>query len=167
MITKARTISILAGIFLAGVASGVLLAPLVHHRGPPQPAAPRPFIERTMDRLQQKLQLTPGQKTQIEALMRDSGVVLGKIRRDSWQESMKEIQALNEKIAALLTPEQRTQFTAFQQEQFERLRHRQMEREGRYGFRGDGPPPLPDGLPPLPDRGTGAPPPPLPPPHDD
>lgn len=165
MLTKARSISILSGIFLAGMATGVFLAPFFHHRGPSQPAPPRPFIERTMDRLQQKLDLTPEQKVRIEALMRDSGVVLGKIRRDSWQESMKEINLLNEKIAALLTPAQRVQFTTFQQEQLERLRHRQMEREGRYGFRGDGPPTPPEGLPPLPPEGAAQPPPPPPPPE--
>jgi Spy/CpxP family protein refolding chaperone len=162
MNTKARTILILAAIFGAGLASGVLLAPVLHGRDRPQ-AAPRSFVDRTMDRLEQKLRLTPEQRMQVRELAKESGVELGKIRRDSWQESMKAIQRLNEKIAALLTPEQRIQFDDFHREQFERLRRRQMDREGRYGFRGDGPPPPPDGPPPPADGGAGLPPPPPPP----
>ncbi len=166
MITKARTVWILTGIFLAGLASGFLLAPLVPGRGP-APRTPRPFIDRTMERLEEKLSLAPEQRAKVVELLRESGVELGKIRRDSWLESMKAIQRLNEKIAALLTPEQRVQFDAFQSEQLERLRRRQMDREGRYGFRGDGPPPLPTGIAP-PSGGTqeALPPTPPPPPND-
>lgn len=159
MNTKARTILILAAIFGAGLASGVLLAPVLHGRDRP-PAAPRHFVDRTLDRLEQKLRLTPEQRIQVRELAKESGIELGKIRRDSWQESMKAIQRLNEKIAALLTPEQRVQFDEFQREQFERLRRRQTDREGRYGFRGDAPPP-PAGPPP--DGAVGIPPPPPPP----
>lgn len=163
MNTKARTILILAAIFGAGLASGVLLAPVFHGRDRPQ-AAPRHFVDRTMDGLEQTLRFTPKQRMQVRELAQESSIELGKIRRESWQENMKVIQRLNEKIAALLTPEQRVQFDEFQREQFERLRRRQADREGRYGFRGDAPPPPPAGPPP--DGAVGLPPPPPPPPEN-
>lgn len=141
MLTKPRTILVLVGIFLAGAVSGVFLAPLIRIHRPPAPHAPRPFLVRTMARLEEKLQLTGEQRKQVEVLAQQAGLELGKLRRESWQASVKAIQRLNEGIAAILTPEQRVQFEAYQREQHERLRKRQMDREGRYGFRGDAPPP--------------------------
>jgi Spy/CpxP family protein refolding chaperone len=139
MLTKPRTILVLVGIFLAGVVSGVFLAPLIHFRRPPAPHAPRPFLVRTMARLEEKLQLTAEQRKQVEVLAQQAGLELGKLRRESWQESVKAIQRLNEGIAAILTPEQKVQFESYRREQHERLRKRQMDREGRYGFRSDVP----------------------------
>jgi len=160
MLTKPRTILVLVGIFLAGAVSGVFLAPLIRIHRPPAPHAPRPFLVRTMARLEEKLQLTPEQRKQVEVLAQQAGLELGKLRRESWQESMKTIQRLNAGIAAILTPEQRVQFEAYQREQIERLRKRQMDREGRYGFRGDAPPPPPPGSGPHPAGPGEAPPPP-------
>ena len=147
MLTKPRTILVLVGIFLAGAVSGVFLAPLIRIHRPPAPHAPRPFLVRTMARLEEKLQLTPEQRKQVEVLAQQAGLELGKLRRESWQASVKTIQRLNEGIAAILTPEQKVQFDAYQREQHERLRKRQMDRDGRYGLRGDDlPPPPPPGV---------------------
>ena len=158
MLTKPRTILVLVGIFMAGAVSGVFLAPLIHFRRPHTQHAPRPFLVRTMARLEEKLQLTPEQRKQVEVLAQQAGLELGKLRRESWQESVKAIQRLNAGIAAILTPEQKVQFESYQREQHERLRKRQMDREGRYGLRSDAPPPPPPGSGPHPaGLGDGAP----------
>lgn len=147
MLTKPRTILVLLCIFLAGAVSGVFLAPLVHRPGHER-RMPRAFHERNMDRLEHALALEPAQRADIEALMRATGEELAALRRDSWRDSLQRIRAMNTKIAARLTPEQRVKFEAFQREQLERLLRRQSERDQRRGHgRGDLPPPPPEGAP--------------------
>lgn len=154
MLTKPRTILFLAGIFLAGAVSGVFVAPLVHGRDRGR-LPPRAFHERNMERLERTLELTPEQRTQVDLLLRETGDRLAKMRRESLREGFEQIRAMNVKIAALLTPEQRTKFEAFQREQLERINRHQAERDQRHGRNpADGPPPppeeMPDGPPPTP-----------------
>ena len=149
MNTKPRTLLILAGLFLAGVASGAFLtmrlAPGHHDRAPER----RSFTERTLERMDRALVFTPEQRPQIEALLRTTGDELAKLRHESRRAALEQIRAVNTRIEALLTPEQRIKFRAFQKDQFERMRRHQVERNQREERgrprNGDGPPPPPPG----------------------
>ena len=138
MNTKPRTILILIGLFLAGAASGALLALRLSGR----PAERRPFAERNMERMDQVLGLTPEQKPQIEVILYDTSDELGKLRRTGAEL----IGKMNTQIEALLTAEQKMKFGVFQAEQAERLRRCSAEREqhGRTGREGKPPPPPPN-----------------------
>ena len=156
MLTKPRTILVLSGIFLAGAASGVFLAPLLHRSGGHDRRTMQAFHERNMERLERVLSLTPEQRAQVDKLMRDTGQELAKQRRESWVGSTRKIEELNAKIEAVLNPEQRKQFEVFRKQQQERFHRRMQERDQRLGPHrpGDAPPP-PVGMEP----GAGMPPP--------
>lgn len=149
MNTKPRTILILVGLFLAGAASGALVALRLCGR-PPQRL---PFAERNMERLEHILGLTPEQRSKIEVIVRTTSDEMWKLRHAGAAELGK----MNAQIEVLLSPEQKTKFAVFQMEQAERMRRRMAGREqhGRPGSEGR-PPPPPEGpprgepLPPLP-----------------
>ena len=151
MKTKPRTILILAGLFLAGAASGALVALRMAPRGHDRLPDRRQFIERTLTRMDQAIAFTPVQRPQVEALMRSTGDELSKLRRESWRATALQIREMNKRIAALLTPEQQAKFATFQREQFERMRRHQLDRDpqGRPRRSGEMPPP-PDEMPPEP-----------------
>lgn len=151
MNTKLRTILILVGLFLAGAASGVFLTLRLAPTGRDRVRERRPFVERNLERMDHALAFTPEQRPQIEALVRSTGEELAKLRRQSWRATGQQIRGMNAKIEALLTPEQRVKFAAYQKEQSERLRRHQLERDQRARQRRSGePPPPPDELPPEP-----------------
>ena len=135
MLTKPRTILILVGIFLAGGVSGVFLAPLFHSHERTRSPLRHTFAERHMGRLEKVLELTPEQRAQVEVLVQRTGEEMAKLRRDSLRDGFQRMKALNDKIAALLTPEQRVKFENFQREQMERLRRNQLERDQRHSRR--------------------------------
>ena len=165
MLTKPRTILVLAGIFVAGAVTGVFLAPLVRWHGPHRPPL-QAFHERNMHRLEQVLDLNAEQRIAVDKLMRETAQELATQRRESWQANTRKLQEMNAKIEALLTPEQRKRFAVFRQEQIERLNRRLGERLPRHmqvpdGMRPEGmPPPPPEGMapgemPPPPDMQPG------------
>lgn len=161
MITKPRTVLVLAGIFIAGMASGVFLAPVVnpllHPRNHSRSNRPS-FTERNMQRLEAVVTLTPEQRVQVEVLMRATDDDLWKMRRESWRVTSERMDRLNAQIAALLTAEQQVKFDEYSQAQAELIRQKMAEREARRSRRDAGGPP-----PPPPPPGPGEPPPPPPP----
>lgn len=140
---KPRTLLVLIGIFLAGAVSGALLALRLGPPGHKPPAERRPFAERTMARLDEVLVLSPEQRPQVEAILRNTGDELSKMRRESWRLGAEAISKMNTQIAPLITPEQQPKFAAFLAEQEERMRRNQAERDkrGRLGREGQPPPP--------------------------
>jgi Spy/CpxP family protein refolding chaperone len=146
MNSKPRTILILVGLFLAGAASGVFLALRLAPEERSRLHERRPYLERNLGRLDEALAFTPAQRAKVEEVVRATGEELAKLRRESRLATMQQIRAMNAQIEALLTPEQRVKFSAFQREQFERLRHRQTERDQRHrpAHPGEAPPLPPD-----------------------
>ncbi len=143
MITKPRTVLVLVGIFIAGLASGVFLAPAVGPLFRPKAKMPVPrpsFAERNMGRLEEVLSLTPEQRVKIEALMRQAGDELAKNRRESWRVAGEHLRRLNEQIAELLSAEQRVKFEEFKREQEEKIRQRTADPEPRGPKHGGYPP---------------------------
>lgn len=105
-------------LFLSGLGTGWLLA-RPRAAAPPPPAAGPPDAQfaRMMEarllairRLERELDLTPGQRERIEALVQETQ---GRTRQ-AWQEVQprlrEEFRRLREEIRAVLTPEQRGKF---------------------------------------------------------
>ena len=112
-------------------------------RGPRQ--APDP--DRMVQQMTRQLKLSDDQVTQIKPIVVDQMNQMMAIRSDNSvapRDRMTKMMALREeagtKIKAVLTPEQRTQYDAMQQQQMDRMRQR---RQG--GGNGPGGPPPPDG----------------------
>ncbi|MFT3828655.1 MAG: hypothetical protein QM691_03015 [Opitutaceae bacterium] len=145
MNAKPRTILILVGIFLAGIASGVLLPWRVFPPPSARPQSPKPKFLRILERMEEKLDLTAEQRPQVEAIIREGSEKLEGLRRESFKVGAAEIEAMNAKIQALLTPAQREKFAEFQREQRERMRRFEREPFGPHHEGGprDGAPPMP------------------------
>jgi Spy/CpxP family protein refolding chaperone len=158
MNTKPRTILILAGLFLAGAASGAFLALRLAPQGHGRAQERRPFMERNMERMDRALAFTPEQRPQVEAVMRATGEELAKLRRDSREVTFQRIRSMNAKIEAMLTPAQSAKFADYQKEQFERMRRHQVERDQRGRSRSGDAPPSPEDMPEPPDNAPPAPP---------
>ena len=113
-------------------------------QGPPSGERTRPspaeMQERQLNMLTQKLSLTPDQVTQVKGIQSDEATQMKALRddtstsREDKRTKMMDIRkSSNDKIRALLTPEQQTKFDAMQAQMKERAKERQ----------GGGPPPEP------------------------
>jgi hypothetical protein len=137
---KTKTILLLIGLFAAGVACGILLAPVVHHRQRPEG---RVFQERYLARLDDVLELTKSQRERIQVLMKATGDQMAEMRRQQWHAHELQVRSLNAQIASVLDSDQRIRFAKFEREQRERFeRRRQRVKPPRPD---DPPPPPPEG----------------------
>lgn len=121
--------------------------PGVQQQGPPPPMNP----ERRVQRMQQRLDLTPDQTAQLRSILVDgmqkmdalrmNGSMAAQDLRAQMQSTRKEMEA---KIRGLLTPEQQAKFDQMQQQ----MRAREKARRAEQQNGGAGPDGTPDGPPP-------------------
>ena len=130
MNAKPRAFLILIAIFVAGVATGLLVPWRVLSARHDRPQGPRPKMVRILERIDHALELTPEQRPEVEAIVRASSETLDRLRRESFKAGAAEIETMNAKIQALLTPEQREKFAELQREQRERVRRFEREHSG-------------------------------------
>ena len=125
----------MVGIFAAGGATGVFVTlRFVRHHGPVDR-----FVGRQLDKMTRDLELTPEQHEQVEKILRDGTEQLSALRHESIRQGAAKIREMNEKIAAVLNPDQKAKFEEFLKKQRERIRRFQQERAERHGPQG-GPP---------------------------
>ncbi len=110
-------------------------------RGPRQAMDP----DRIVQQMSKRLNLSPDQVTQIRPIVAEQMEHMTAIRSDNTmapRDRMTKMMSLRDetgtKIKAVLTPDQRTQFDAMQQEQMDRMRQR---RQGNGNGPGAGAPP--------------------------
>lgn len=118
-----KVILVTVVIFGTGVVTGTLLAKRTAPAAAPQ--APEPSISRRMDsgskpelarrqsfldRIQQELEITPDQETQIEQILCDGQVRTRKLWEEIAPQMKEEFNASQDQIREVLTPEQRDQF---------------------------------------------------------
>lgn len=148
----------LVGIFAAGGATGAFVALRVVKDLAHEKSKPSAFVLRQYKRMTKELELTSQQCDQVNSILRASAAEIDALRKESFRASGARLREMNQKIAAVLSPEQAVKFEEILRQQRERIRKFQTERNGRMEGRRDGaPPPPPDGQPP---QGE----PPLPPP---
>jgi Spy/CpxP family protein refolding chaperone len=107
-------------IFLGGLVSGALLAPLVG-RTFLRPRAPGEMSRHIFERMQSRLSLTPEQAAEVKPLVETTGQDLDAIRREATARVSERMAQTDEAIAALLTPEQKVELKKMETERKEHM----------------------------------------------
>lgn len=147
---KALIVLCLTGIFAAGGAIGAVVALRVAKDMALEKAKPNSFVIRHYKKMTRELELAPEQCEQVNKILRETASDIDALRKASFRESSARLREMNQKIAALLTPEQNLKFEEMLRQQRERIRKFQAERNGRPDGHRDGAPPPPpsEGQPP-------------------
>jgi hypothetical protein len=139
----------LAGIFAAGGATGAVVALRVAKQKAIEHSKPDSFVLRHYKRITKELELNSEQCGRVNNILRETAADIDALRKDSFRESGAKLREMNQKIAAILTPEQNVKFEEMLEQQRERIRKFQAERASRSERQRDGAPsPHPDGQPP-------------------
>lgn len=109
-------------IFLAGIITGALLAPLIG-RTFMQPPQPQELSQHIMDHLTSELHLTNSQVAQIQPLVKKAGADMELIHRETMERVMRRLDETNAQISTLLTPAQQVEFKKMEAEHRSRLHH--------------------------------------------
>ncbi|MEO6969554.1 MAG: hypothetical protein ABI217_01500 [Chthoniobacterales bacterium] len=117
-----RIILYAALIFLAGLVTGALLAP-IFGRTFMRPPAPHEMSQQMLSHLQSVLHLTDQQLTQIKPLVEKTGADMEAIHHETMQRALARLAETHAQISALLTPEQKIEYKKMEAEHRERLRH--------------------------------------------
>lgn len=125
-------------IFLAGAATGVLVAPMIG-RTFMRPPQPRQMSRHMLEHLQSELQLTPEQTTKIKPLVERTGADMEAIHRETMKRVVARLHQTHAEISSLLSPEQRVKLNKMEAEHRKHIRHEHViiEHPG-------GPPPEPE-----------------------
>ncbi|MCC5024288.1 MAG: hypothetical protein J6386_16520 [Candidatus Synoicihabitans palmerolidicus] len=124
---------VIAGVFIAGAVTGGLVSLRVakavvdHGRGADQ------FTPRQMERLTKELGLTEAQQALLRPILDRTWKSLRQHRKDSF-EAMHSLEA---EVMAILTDDQRTEYTSIQQAQKKRWKRMMERRESRKGEKGE------------------------------
>jgi hypothetical protein len=135
-------------LLLSGISIGALGFLLYHHHSsaghgfdPQMPMMPPPEI--LLDHLDARLGLSMPQKKQIAAILEESHRRSEEIRQEIRPRLEKQIEETHEKIAAVLTPDQRKTFAILQSEQRSHADRFFLGEHGRMGGHAPPPPPPP------------------------
>lgn len=149
-----------AGIFACGAVAGGLavlrFAPAPEAVQPEKRPEPPPegFGPQVMRRLTAELGLTEAQRTEIDPLVKTAWEELRALRRESFAQSTRAMEAMDAAVAARLTPEQLVKFTELKEKERARMKKawedRQRRREEGGERRGGGDRPPEDAPPPPP-----------------
>jgi Spy/CpxP family protein refolding chaperone len=138
---KALIVLCLAGIFAAGGAIGGVVALRVAKNMALEKAKPDSFVIRHYKRMTKELALDPEQCGKVNNILRETAADIENLRKDSFRESSARLREMNQKIAAILTPEQNVKFEEMLEQQRERLRKFHAERSGKPDGHREGEPP--------------------------
>lgn len=105
--TKLVAVALIALTFLAGMAAGVFAAHMHILRGGPGAAR---FPHAMVNRLDRRLDLTDAQRKQVEEIVNRRHANIHAVWKGVRPRVRAEVEAANEEIARVLTPEQRARF---------------------------------------------------------
>jgi Spy/CpxP family protein refolding chaperone len=114
------------GVFLAGAVFGGFISMRAAKRfmgnaTPREPGAPGgQFSPQILKRLTERLGLTPEQQEKIRPILKQTEEEMRRLRQAGFRETIAVAEHMNEQMAALLTPEQKTKLDAMHQEMRER-----------------------------------------------
>ncbi len=145
MSPKLKPRLLLGGIFVIGVVTGsaltIGLAPRFLH--PPQ----HNMRANWMDRLTNRLHLTPDQQAKIQPILADADTKFQALLHDERQHGSQIFKDADDQIEAILTPDQQVELKKMEAER-ERMFPGRMHQGGGFGHGGENAPPQPP--PPLP-----------------
>ena len=101
-----------------------------------RPGQPQQFGPQLMRNFANQLDLTDAQRAQIEPIVKRTAGQLGRQRHEVQLTTALAIEKMQDEIAALLTPDQRTKFEALIAQQRERLNEFREQMQENQGFGG-------------------------------
>ena len=125
-------------IFLAGAATGALVAPMIG-RTFMRPPRPDQMSRHMLEHLESRLHLTPEQTAKVKPLVEKTGADMETIHRETMKRVMARLRQSHVEISSLLTPEQRVELDKMEAEHRKHFRHEHVI----IGHPG-GPPPEPE-----------------------
>jgi len=106
--SRLRPWLVLAVIFLVGIATGSALT-VAWHSHFSQPPGAQQMKKHLLDRLTERLKLTPDQQAKIEPILTDADNQMQSIHHDEIQRMTQIYEKTNSEIAAILTPDQQAE----------------------------------------------------------
>ena len=121
---KRKLATYVLAIFLAGAASGALVAWQVSRRTPVAPMPPVEIGARLRARFQSQLALSPDQVQKIDPMIDHAMLRVEAIRQETASHVFANVSQLHEQVLTVLTPEQKTKFEELERERRVRLRQK-------------------------------------------
>jgi Spy/CpxP family protein refolding chaperone len=121
-VTKGQAIIYLVAIFIAGAAFGAVIGYTSGKREAVVPARQKEMSERTLGRLEARLNLTPEQIAKVKPIVEQNSAAMQAIHRESWQRVSETFKRMNAKIAFHLTEDQNQKLEAMESERCENAR---------------------------------------------
>ena len=121
-LTKGKAIFYLVAIFIAGAACGTILGYATGRQQAVSPARQKEMSERTLRRLEARLNLTPDQIAKVKPIVEQNSAAMQSIHRESWQRVSETFRRMNAQIAGFLTEEQKRKLEAMEHERCENVR---------------------------------------------
>ena len=121
-VTKGQAIIYLVAIFIAGAACGAVIGYTSGKREAVVPARQKEMSERTLRRLEARLNLTPEQIAKVKPIVEQNSAAMQAIHRESWQRVSETFKRMNAQIAGHLTEEQNQKLEAMESERCENAR---------------------------------------------
>lgn len=115
-LTKGKAIFYLVAIFIAGAACGTILGYATGRQQAVSPARQKEMSERTLRRLETRLNLTPDQIAKVKPIVEQNSAAMQSIHRESWQRVSETFKRMNAQIAGYLTEEQKKKLEAMESE---------------------------------------------------
>lgn len=113
---KWKSILLLALVFLAGLAMGVVGTRIVVRRTVQQALIHPEKVQSVLERnLTQRLRLEPGQQAQLRVILTDTRERLSTLRQQFQPQAAEVLRGADQKISALLTPEQQARYEKIKQ----------------------------------------------------
>jgi hypothetical protein len=121
-VTKGQAIIYLVAIFIAGAACGAVIGYTSGKREAVVPARQKEMSERTLRRLEARLNLTPEQIAKVKPIVEQNSAAMQAIHRESWQRVSETFKRMNAQIAGHLTEDQNQKLEAMESERCENAR---------------------------------------------
>jgi Spy/CpxP family protein refolding chaperone len=140
--TKTAVALYVGATFLLGAIAGGTVGYGYSHRQPRRPFDPNVMRQEMKDRFTKELSLTPEQQQQLETILKKNMDEFGSAHKEHMDHIRELVRGGRDRIAAILTPEQKVRFEAMEKERKEREKG---SLHGGPGDRGEPPPGPPPG----------------------
>lgn len=120
--TKGKALLYLVAIFIAGAACGSIIGYSSGKQQAISTARQKEISERTLKRLQARLNLTPEQFGKIKPIVEQNSASMQNIQRESWLRVSDTFKRMNAQISNHLTEEQKWKLEAMESERCENVR---------------------------------------------
>lgn len=120
--TKGKAMLYLVAIFIAGAACGSIVGYSSGKQQAISPARQKEISERTLKRLQARLNLTPDQFSRIKPIVEQNSAAMQNLQRESWLRVSDTFTRMNAQISAYLTEEQKLKLETMESERCENVR---------------------------------------------